>query len=208
VSSRRSFTKLSRSYRYRLIYQEAGGKRAYDSMTTEDRRDVRARAAATHRSGNLIRARGHQPSRPAGAVPEKVIEPILRGEGSPADLKTLAKKFVRPSWVPSWAAVDVAAALSQLPNPRRWKSVDFIPRGEGEPWTMIVHLKGNAYDREILIPGGGGPGSGAKEVLRIVTELGEGSPAPTSHPETAAARRQLEIEEVFFEVWGSDENEA
>ncbi len=193
--NRTPFNKLSSSYRNRLVYREAGGKRRYDSMTVVERREVRKAASATHRSGNLIRARGHQPSRPAGAVPVAVIEPILRGEGSPTDLKTLAKKFTRPAWVPAWAAVDVAAALSQLPNPNRWKSVEFVPRGEGEPWTMIVSMKGNAYDREILIPGGGGPGSGAKEVLRIVTEIEEG--------DSADARRRRAIEEVFFSVLGS-----
>ncbi len=199
--ARPAFNKLSTSYRNRLVFREAGGKRRYDAMTVVERREVRKAAAATHRSGNLIRARGHQPSRPAGAVEERVIEPILRGEGSPTDLKTLAKKFTRPAWVPTWAAVDVAAALSQLPNPNRWTGVEFVPRGEGEPWTMIVHLKGNAYDREILIPGGGGPGSGAKEVLRIVSELEEGDSGDER-------RRRRRAEAVFFDVLGSDEEES
>ena len=195
--NRTPFNKLSSSYRNRLVYREAGGKRLYDAMSVVERREVRKAAAATHRSGDLIRARGHQPSRPAGAVPESVITPIVLGEGTPKDLRTLASKFTRPAWVPRWAAVDVAAALSQLPNPNRWKSVAFTPRGEGEPWTMTVELKGNAYDRVILIPGGGGPGSGAKEVLRIVSELEEGR--------SGDARRRREAEEVFFFVLGSDD---
>lgn len=199
--ARKPFNKLSKGYRDRLIHLEAGGKRAYDSMTTAERRAVRSRAAATHRSGDLIRARGHQPSRPVGAVAPAVIEPILRGEASPGDFKTLASKFTRPAWVPAWASVDVAAALSQLPDPKTWARVDFIPRGDGQPWTMIVHRKGNAYDREILIPGGGGPGSGAKEVLQIVTDLD----AQAKDRERA---RHREIDDLFGEVVGTDEEDV
>jgi hypothetical protein len=92
-------------------------------------------------------------------------------------------------------SVDAAAALSQLPNPKSWESVEFIPRGDGQPWTMVVHRKGNAYDREILIPGGGGPGSGAKEILQLVTDLESKS----------LAQKRRNIDALFYDVLGSDE---
>ncbi len=156
---------------------------------------------ASHAKANLTEARGHPSPRPAGAAPKELVERLVRGEGTPEDFKTLVKKFTRPSWVPAWAANDVAAALSQLPNPRTWESVEFIPRDDGQPWTMIVHRKGNAYDREILIPGGGGPGSGAKEVLQIVTDLKDQQRA-------RAEKKRRAVEALFFEVVGTDEEEA
>lgn len=197
--SRTPFNKLSSSYRNRLVYREAGGKRLYDSMTVVERREVRKAAASTHRSGDLIRARGHQPARPAGAVPDAVIDTILAGQGRPVDLKTLASKFTRPAWVPQSAAVDVAAALSRFPDPSRWTGVEFTPRGEGQPWTMTVHMKGNAYDRVFDIPGGGGPGSGAKEVLAIVANISDNL-TPTGRRRTVSSPY-----DVFYEVLGSDE---
>lgn len=152
----------------------------------------------THAVANLTVARGHPTPPPPGAAPKELVERLVRGEGTPQEFKELASKFTRPGWVPEWASVDVAAALSRLPNPRQWRDVEFIPRGDGQPWTMIVKLKGNAYDREILIPGGGGPGTGAKEVLQIVTDLRKKS-------EQEKNRR---VEAIFFDVLGSDEEEA
>ena len=65
---------------------------------------------------------------------------------------------------------------------------------------MIVKLKGNAYDREILIPGGGGPATGARSTLELVTDLMNKS------EDKAAKNRRLSA--MFFEVLGSDEDEA
>lgn len=154
-----------------------------------------------HGVANLIRARGHQPARPVGAAPRELVERIVKGEALPQEIKDLPKAFTRPAWVPKSAAPDVAAALSQLPDPKRWESVEFIPRADDQPWTMVVHLKGNAYDREILIPGGGGPGSGAKEVLEIVTNI-------TKKQEVQEAKKRAAAAAVFFDVLGSDEEEA
>lgn len=177
--SRRTGKALSAAYQHRL---EARG------ITYQEYR----------RGANLTEARGHPSPRPAGAAPKDLVERLVRGEGSPQDYKDLAKKFTRPAWVPTWAATDVAAALSQLPDPKRWESVEFTPRGDGQPWTMTVHLKGNAYDREILIPGGGGPGSGAKEVLQIVTEL-------EYKQRDQYEKRRRAAEAIFFDVLGSDD---
>jgi hypothetical protein len=181
MAARKAWSELTPAYRARLERQGITSK--------------------NHASANKIRARGHQPSRPVGAAPEELVNKVVRGEALPRDLKTLAKKFTRPSWVPTWATVDVAAALSQLPDPKTWESVEFVPRSDGDAWTMIVHRKGNTYDREILIPGGGGPGSGAKEVLQIVTEL-------EYKQETEIERRRRRAEAIFFEVVGTDEEEA
>lgn len=157
--------------------------------------------AKSHASENLIRARGHQPSRPVGAINEALINRVVRGDATIEEIKELPKKFTRPSWVPASASPDVAAALSQLPNPKSWESVEFIPRDDGDAWTMVVHRKGNAYDREILIPGGGGPGSGAKEVLQIVADLERAQ-------ETEIEKKRRRVEALFFEVIGTDEEEA
>jgi hypothetical protein len=74
---------------------------------------------------------------------------------------------------------DVAAAVSQLGNYRSWGHIEFIPRADGQPWTMTVtpkrYMDGDtvlthAYDRTVQIPGGGGAGSvGAREVLDWLT---------------------------------------
>jgi hypothetical protein len=70
---------------------------------------------------------------------------------------------------------DVAAAVSQLGNPRQWGHVAFTPTADGRPWTMTVtpkrYMNGDqvlthAYDKSVQIPGGGGGGTtGAREVL-------------------------------------------
>lgn len=168
------------------------------SPAYQRRLERRGITAKSHASANLIRARGHQVSRPAGAAPEDLVTRLVNpGQASVSDFRTAASKFTRPSWVPKDAPVDVAAALSQLPPPSRWTGVEFTPRGNEEAWTMTVHLKGNAYDREILIPGGGGPGTGAKSVLDIVTDLRDGRAPLGKKPSKS---RQQRLEEMFLEV--------
>jgi len=156
--------------------------------------------AKSHREANLIRARGHVETLPPGSINPSYIDTYLREPPPYEALKNLAKKFTRPSWVPDYVAVDAAAALSQLPNPKSWESVELIPRPDDEAWTMIVHRKGNAYDRETLIPGGGGPGSGAKDVLQLLTEL-----QVNMTPGQRRRRRVEEEEAIFFEVLGTDD---
>jgi hypothetical protein len=81
--------------------------------------------------------------------------------------------------------------MSLLPNPSKWESVDFVPRPDNQPWTMTVVLK-RGYPVVIDIPGGGGPGTGARQILEIVTLVGvQKKPKPN------------EVERVFLEVMGS-----
>jgi hypothetical protein len=181
MGDRKAWKDLSPAYRARL-----------------ERHGVTAR---THGVANLTEARGHPSRPPAGAAPKELVERLVRGEAEPQDFKKIKTQFTRPAWVPKSAPIDVQAALSRLPDPKRWESVEFVPRDDGQPWTMIVKMKGNAYDKEILIPGGGGPGTGARAVLEIVTELGRNS-------EEAERRRRRKTESLFFDVMGSDEEAA
>jgi len=191
MAARKSWRQLSPAYRARL-----------------ERRGI---TAATHASASKVEARGYHPSR--GAVNRKLYNRIINNEGTVAERRTLETQFVWPDWVPRTVSrqrgsrgrryqfktqPDVAAAFSLLPNPKSWKDAEFIPRGDGQPWTMIVHLK-NGNTKTIDIPGGGGPGSGAKEVLEIVTELQE---KKVNMPKY---KRATSGEEVFFEVMGTDE---
>lgn len=155
--------------------------------------------ARNHGVANLIVARGHQPYRPTGSIDPAFIDTFLREPPPLEQLRTLGEKFTRPSWIPDYVAVDAAAALSQLPSPDKWESVELTPRDDGQAWTMIVHLKHGAYDREILIPGGGGPGTGARDVLQLLTDLQIGNtPKQRKRRSDAAAA-------LFFEVLGSDD---
>lgn len=162
MAARKAWNQLSPAYRERL---ERHG------VTRE-----------THVTTDKTGARGHPTPAPVGSVSPSVINPLLEGEGSPQDFTTLLNKFTWPDWVPREVSttryggaepvfVEVAAALSQLPNPRLWVSAHVEPQGDGEPWTMTVKLKGNRYDRTILIPGGGQEFSGGRQVLGILTEL-------------------------------------
>lgn len=118
---------------------------------------------------DLRTARGKAPKPPTTVEP-RLVRALLEGP-TPAEQLEARAAFVRPSWIPADASLDVAVALSQFPNPNRWKEVEFQARSGGEPWTMIVTPKGNGYPIAYEIPGGGGPGSGAREVLDIVTEI-------------------------------------
>ena len=193
MSARKAWGDLSPGYRHRL--------------------EQRGITAATHASANKTEARGHPSPRPAGAVPKDLISRVVHGDATRAELKNLTNEFVWPTWVPHQlhrqgkgnfkVSGDVAAALSQLPDPSKWKSVDFTPRDDGQPWTMTVKMKGNAYDRVIEIPGGGGPGSGAKETLEVVTAIQE-----QQQQQRKTTRRHYRSEALFYEVLGSDEPAA
>ena len=187
MSARKSWSQLTPAYRARL--------------------EARGITAATHASADKTSARGHVRRLP-GQIDPELYRRVVNAEATPRELKTLPSQFTWPDWVPRTVnrqdsrgrrypfktSPDVAAALSQLPNPKHWKSVEFVPRGDGQPWTMIVKMKGYRYDREIEIPGGGGPGTGAKEMLEIVTEFVEKS---------EEKRKRREAESLFIDVMGS-----
>lgn len=172
--------KLSEPYRSRLERQ------GISQRDWEDGVDLRA-------------ARGKTPEPPRGAAPIELVESVVSGEASVSEMLSLERRFVRPSWIDETVSADVAAALSLLPNPSRWAAVRFIPRPDGQPWTMIVTPKGarlrddgtSPYDISIPIPGGGGPGSGAREVLEIVDEIAKNR------------RRGQSDSEKFSEILGS-----
>jgi len=121
---------------------------------------------------DLRAARGHVPAPPRGAAPIDIVERVVAGEGEPADLRELGvwNESRRPAWIPAGMTDDVAAALSQLPPPKDWSEVKFYPASGGEPWRMVVERKGNAYPVEIMIPGGGAVGTGAREVLDLLSD--------------------------------------
>jgi hypothetical protein len=87
----------------------------------------------------------------------------VAGEATEADIAALDAwdASQRPAWLdaPFGMSMDTAAALSQvgLP-PNKWGAVDLIPRGNFEPWTMVVtpkaHMGTTAYDITVNIPGG------------------------------------------------------
>jgi len=147
---------------------------------------------------DLRGARGHKPTPPKTAAPIELTQRVVRGEGTEADFRGLAE-FTRPGWIPKEASVDVAAALSQLPNPRSWDRVEFTPRADGEPWTMTVTPK-RGYPITIEIPGGGGTGSGAREVLDIVAVIED---QKERKGEPMATRAMTAAEAVFYDVLGS-----
>jgi hypothetical protein len=101
----------------------------------------------------------------------------VRGEATENQVAQI-QAWQRPPWLPDNQfdmSDDVAAAVSQLGNPRGWGHVAFTPRADGGSWTMTVtpkrYMNGDtvlthAYDRSVEIPGGGGSGTtGAREVL-------------------------------------------
>ena len=120
---------------------------------------------------DLRTARGHVPKAPSTAAPSEATLAAIQGQATEATDRALIawQEGTAPSWIPKEMRFDVAAALSQLPNPSRWKEVAFIPRAGGEPWTMIVTPK-NGYPISIEIPGGGAVGSGARDVLDLLTD--------------------------------------
>ncbi len=142
--------------------------------------------AKTHRTADLNTARGHRSTRVVGAIDESTLRRVVSGQGTLGEVTgtDLLARFTWPAWVPHYVdnqqdgftyAVDpvVAAALSRLPDPRTGQGVEFLPAGADQPWTMVVEIKGRKKKRETLIPGGGGAGSGAKQVLDILTSLEE-----------------------------------
>lgn len=189
MARRKRWGELSEAYRRRL-----------------ERQGITAR---THQRADLNRARGHVSTRPVGAIDRATIERVLTGEGTVGEVTgtDLLARFTWPDWVPrtidnqgdgfTYAVeVPVAAALSQLPDPRTWDHVAFSPRVADEPWEMVVYIKRRTTPRRILIPGGGEPGSGAKQVLDIVSAL-------TDSENARRERRRASL--LFFDVYGTDQ---
>ena len=77
------------------------------------------------------------------------------------------RRWNRPRWIPDRLDFAAAAALSQLRPPKEWSHVVFIPAEPDEPWTMkVFYVRG--YPDTIQIPGGGGVGTPARDVLDLV----------------------------------------
>jgi len=165
------YRKLSKTYRARLERQ------GITQRQWEDGADLR-------------KARGKTPKPRAGAPSPQLVSKVLQAP-TMKDLQALERAFVRPAWIPPDMSTDVAAALSLLPDPTRWKGVTFTPRPDGEPWTMTVELKGRAYPVTIDIPGGGGPGSGAQEAIDFVETV--------NTKRSVQRQRGRAVEDVFEE---------
>ena len=166
-------------------------------------------AAARRGTYDVNRARGHVSTKPVGAISKTTIERVLNNEGTVAEVTgtDLLTQFTWPAWVPREVHNQqngvtyitepaVGAALSQLPDPRTWKSVTFVPHGDTDPWEMVVEIKGRKKARRIMIPGGGEAGSGAKQVLDIVT---------LNESRENKKRLQRKLDAMFFDVTGTDE---
>lgn len=174
------FSRLSANYRRRI--ERTVGRSAWEAGV-----DLRA-------------ARGKKPAPPVGAAPPEITQRVIEGRGTEADIRELGvwQATGRPRWIPAAMRDDVAAALSQLPNPSKWSEVTFLAAPDGAPWTMIVTPK-RGYAISIEIPGGGAVGTGARDVLDLLTD-----------PRTAGADMRYwnswiasRIENEFFEVMGT-----
>jgi hypothetical protein len=165
-------------------------------------------AAARRGTYDVNRARGHVSTKPVGAISKTTIDRVLGGEGTVGEVTgtDLLTQFTWPAWVPREVHNQgngvtyitepaVGAALSQLPDPHTWGRITFVPQLEG-PWEMVVEIKGRKKAKRIMIPGGGESGSGAKQVLDIVT---------LNESRENKKRLQRKLDAMFFEVTGTDE---
>jgi hypothetical protein len=152
------------------------------SPAYRDRLKRQGITAQSYRTGDLRGARGHKAKPPPYAAPAVATQHVAIGQGTEAELSTLAdwaRSSARPSWIPKTMGMDAAAALSQIDlNPEQWGHVRFEPRPDGAPWEMYVTPRGaplrsdgtSVYDRHVTIPGGGSPHSfGAREILDWLT---------------------------------------
>lgn len=137
---------------------------------------------------DLRKLRGHTPAPPPWQYPSEAVSAILGGTATMGDLGSV-REWANSKLAPWWTNGldgDVAAALSQIPfPPDRWADVLLTPSAEGV-WSMRVIPKGRlsngvetdrngndhkitAYDAVILIPGGGAPGEGGRQVMDLLT---------------------------------------
>ena len=75
-----------------------------------------------------------------GAAPREATGRLVEGSATQADVAAI-DAWHRPAWLPQSQfdmSDDVAAAVSQLGNPRGWGHIAFTPSAEGRPWTMTV----------------------------------------------------------------------
>lgn len=165
---RYGWRKLSQPYRARLERQ------GISQRSWEDGADLR-------------KARGKAPKPQPGAAPVELAQELATAPSEAA--LSAAERFTRPPWIPEWISNEVAAILSQLPDPSKWEGVTFEPQPDGAPWRMTVELK-RGYPITIDIPGGGGPGSGAKEVLDLVADIQSGR--DTKNKKAAAIFSEVE----------------
>ena len=189
MATRRTFSSLSKSQQ-RKLRAHGTTPAAYDyqhlSPAYAKRLASHGITPANYQTLDKNVARGHRSTRAVGAIDEGVLRRVLGGQGTVGEVtgKDLLSRFTWPSWIPGTVsnqqdgftyAVDpvVAAALSRLPDPRTWTSVTFEPSGNDEPWTMVVTVKRRKLERTTIIPGGGGAGTGAKQVLDILSSLEE-----------------------------------
>jgi hypothetical protein len=212
MAKRRTFAGLSRS-RQNTLRRQGVTPASYDyaHLTPAYRRRLERGGItpANYRQLDQNIARGHRSTRVVGAIDEPTLRRVLTGGGTVDEVTKggLLSRFTWPSWVPSTVtnqgdgftyAVDpvVAAALSRLPDPRTWKTFHFEPAGDDEPWTMVVEVKGRKKPKTTIIPGGGGAGTGAKQVLDIVTSL---------EADENKRRQRARAELLFFLVRETDE---
>lgn len=149
--------------------------------------------AAWEMGADLKVARGHRYTTPLGSQLERTRQKVVRGDAMPDDIAAL-ERVPRPSWLPPGNYLpEVIATMGQLPPPSNWKSITFDARSDGEPWTMTVERK-RGRPVTLEIPGGGGEGSGAREILEIVKEVAQ---------QIQPSYTDDDIEEVFRTVRGS-----
>lgn len=171
---------LSASYRARLV--GAGITRA-DWLAGADLRTARSQP------GYRPNVPAERARRPAGAAPKTATDRLLAGDATPSDIAAI-EAWRRPAWLPDRADMsdDTAAAISQIDlQPRNWGKVEFFAQPDGANWRMVVtpksqidkrsgKVKSHAYDRQIVIPGGGAKDTvGASEVLEWLSKA-DGAP--------------------------------
>lgn len=178
--------KLSRPYRTRLERQ------GITQRAWEDGADLR-------------KARGKKPKPPPGAAPAELAKELANAPTEAA--LAAAAAFIRPAWIPEWVTNDVAAILSQLPDPAKWADAYFTPGADGGPWKLTVQLK-RGYPVSVEIPGGGGPGSGAKEVLDLIADINSGAAGgnggKAAEKYYADYYREKQVAEIFYDVGETD----
>ena len=116
-------------------------------------------------------ARGHRRDINPTYAPanDALVLLAVKGQATEEQIKQLDRSYRTPKWIPKNFTPELKAALSYLPDPKTWASVEFTPYDDGQPWTMMVQRK-NGYPVVIQIPGGGGPGTSARYVLDWLTE--------------------------------------
>ena len=171
---------------------------------------------------DLRKARGHTPPPPPWMAPAEITQRVIGGRGTTGDLEAL-KTWASSAMAPWWTYgmdPDVKAALSLIPFPQRqWADVILTPAADDAPWTMRVIPKGRpsigivtdrggkghsitAYDAVIEIPGGGAPGTGARQVMDLLT-FGPQRPEADSDEVTLWGMERDEWEPMDWDLTGT-----